>query len=441
MRSTQGAARAVALFALSGAGLVVACTSSSREPAVAETVSPPPRSDAGEQPPGAQEAADAAVAQPAQDPEIARLVATLDDDADHLHADITPSVLALSRRGADGALAVLPALDASGDLTRLRAQRVVEAIAATYNGWSRGQGYVDGALGEERVRALLRENGSYDWRAPRDQRQRSIELWRRWLEAHRTPPDVTRVRGDVEGSFELERSHVAAGQPIWVRLTFTNRGAGAIRFNTGGDSEGSLWLARYRTVVTDGAGVRLCDSRDIVNLGGLGQVETIEAGAEYTERLLLNPVCDALLRPGSYRVVMTRTLALDERLPEGCDALSVPDLTEAGTPPPGMSQGCFDALRAVPQLTTETTLVVSSFDRARLVASQESEVAELGGGVAPGYRVWYFQWACRRLRCDCPPADLDSVAGTIRWMRAAIAGMPATVPAQGCRPAPPSRAP
>lgn len=117
------------------------------------------------------------------DETIAGLVAALDDDPNPLHADFTPSVMALIEAGLPGALAVLGRLDAAGRTTRLHAQRVLEGVAMRRLGWVPGRGYPDGAAGEARTRHLLAANGAYHADAPEAARADAVAKWRAWLDA------------------------------------------------------------------------------------------------------------------------------------------------------------------------------------------------------------------------------------------------------------------
>lgn len=412
---------------LASIALLTCCGLPSPQPATPST-----DNDAGtaERPPLETDAATPVA--PQMDAELARLVATLDDDAEPLHNDFTPAVHALIARDVEGALAVVDLLDAPNELTRLHAQRVVEGVAMRHCGWQAGHGFADGAIGEARMRTLLQRNGAYDWQAPSPARQRSMALWRAWLEANRFPANVTTTTGDLEGSFELERTHVVAGQPLWARFTIKNTSSTPLSFDWGGDYRGSFFPLRYHVVVTDESGQQLCESSKMMCMGGLGVTKSVEPGAEYSERLLLNPTCDAFLQPGRYRISLTRSLTQDSKLPSGCDALRVPDLTRADAPPAKMSNACFTALRTFPQVSSKLSLEVDSYDQSRLIATQKSEVQEIKRGVDPGYRTWYFQWVCRRLRCDCPQIEVDSSERTARWMSAVIKGMPRSLRPAGC---------
>jgi HEAT repeat protein len=94
---------------------------------------------------------------------IDALVRTIDDSPDLLHYDVTPSVQALSKIGWPALPAVLPLLEAAEPRTRQHAEKVLRAIVG------------------ERGNALWRENGSYGWDAPEDERAESVRRWRQWL--------------------------------------------------------------------------------------------------------------------------------------------------------------------------------------------------------------------------------------------------------------------
>ncbi|HEX9988145.1 MAG TPA: hypothetical protein VGE45_06655 [Chloroflexia bacterium] len=122
------------------------------------------------------------VKQTRQNDDIKILVQTIDDNANPLHSDFTPSVLKLSEMGIPGAKAVLDLLDAPRYETRLRAERVLEGVVMGRNGWEYGQGYTDDD-GQQKTNDLLKANGSYRADAPPKERRESIEKWRQWLEA------------------------------------------------------------------------------------------------------------------------------------------------------------------------------------------------------------------------------------------------------------------
>jgi hypothetical protein len=113
--------------------------------------------------------------------EIQQLVQTIDENPDRLHVDVTPSVLKLTKLGLPAAQAVLPLLDDSKQLTRMRAFRVLGNIVMRHHGWQPGQGYADPAQ-EKKVQALMQANGNYSVSAPPAERQQAVARWRVWLE-------------------------------------------------------------------------------------------------------------------------------------------------------------------------------------------------------------------------------------------------------------------
>jgi hypothetical protein len=117
------------------------------------------------------------------------LVRAIDDEPDRLHVDLTPAVNALIELGLPGARAALDVLNAEGELTRLRGQRVLEAVVMRHFGWRAGQGFPD-AASEERARAVIAANGPYDAEADPVARADSVERWRSWL-AEQDDTDTT----------------------------------------------------------------------------------------------------------------------------------------------------------------------------------------------------------------------------------------------------------
>lgn len=119
------------------------------------------------------------------DDEIQDLVQTIDDNADPLHADVTPSVLGLTKLGLPAAQAVLPLLDNAKPITRMRAFRVLGNIVMRHHGWEPGQGYADTSQ-DAKVLALMQTNGDYSVNAEPQARQEAITKWRVWLEQEMT---------------------------------------------------------------------------------------------------------------------------------------------------------------------------------------------------------------------------------------------------------------
>ncbi len=104
--------------------------------------------------------------------EIVTLVENINRSPEPLHADFTSEVRALVRSGLPAARAVLPLLLSPDELTRLRAQRVLEGVSRHVAADSWGG---DWAL-------LWHENGDYQWRAEAEKRQAAVDRWRVWLD-------------------------------------------------------------------------------------------------------------------------------------------------------------------------------------------------------------------------------------------------------------------
>ncbi len=100
------------------------------------------------------------------------LIRTLDDGADLAHVDITPAVGALGRMGEQALPALLAPLDSDDTMTRLHAQRAVEAVFYARHGFRAGQGFPSPA-DESRVRDELMAIG-YAYDAAPEQRRAAI---------------------------------------------------------------------------------------------------------------------------------------------------------------------------------------------------------------------------------------------------------------------------
>ncbi len=110
-------------------------------------------------------------------------IETINENPDMLHLDYTPSVHKLSECGLLAGIAILALLDREDTWERYRAQRVLEGVVQRKYGWQAGHGYPPGSDGEERVRNLFREMGSYQADASMEARTASIEKWKNWLQA------------------------------------------------------------------------------------------------------------------------------------------------------------------------------------------------------------------------------------------------------------------
>jgi HEAT repeat protein len=111
---------------------------------------------------------------------MAACLQTLNDAADALHIDMTPSVQALGAMGLKVVPPLLELLTHQDELTRLRSQRALELILSRRHGFEPGHGFPSEAAAES-TRAQWRANGDYDYRADANSRSASVALWRRWL--------------------------------------------------------------------------------------------------------------------------------------------------------------------------------------------------------------------------------------------------------------------
>ena len=369
---------------------------------------------------------------------IAELLPRIDDSPDPLHADITPAVLALSDLGPPAALAVVPLLEADDRMTRLHAQRVVEGVVMRLHGFSPGRGFGDRPVGEPLARTLL-ASFDYDFDAPPGARSAAAARARAWLldAGAALPPDESRARGSVRASFTAATHWVFAGDSIPIEVAVTNEGTDPLTFDVGGDYRGSFFHLRFGFVVRDEDGAVVCDTiaSPPMSLGGLGTTETLAPGATHRETVHALPACRALLEPGTYRITITRTLTTGADPPAECGWGAFPDLTRGAAPsyPPA----CSAALADVPQVTFELSVRVFPYARELLAAGLRDlarrEARDPSGGGGP--RIWYVQWLCREVRCDCPDLDAtrqSSPAGMTRWLAEVASGLPERIPATPC---------
>ena len=110
----------------------------------------------------------------------AAAIATLNDAADKLHADMTPSVHTLAGMGLNAVPAVLELLMSEDEMTRLHAQRVLERILAAQHGAKPGRGFPS-TKAEQAMRSEWSANGNYDYSSAKDARRASVGKWRQWL--------------------------------------------------------------------------------------------------------------------------------------------------------------------------------------------------------------------------------------------------------------------
>jgi hypothetical protein len=113
------------------------------------------------------------------DQQIKALVARIDQDADPLHADITPAVEELGKLGPRVVPHLKDALEAKDEMTRLHAQRALERAVERHFGFVPGQGWTK-PDGEARFRALWIKNGNYDADGSEPARESSVKAWLAW---------------------------------------------------------------------------------------------------------------------------------------------------------------------------------------------------------------------------------------------------------------------
>ncbi|MDD3676988.1 hypothetical protein [Thauera propionica] len=113
--------------------------------------------------------------------DIGTLLTQIDADPDPLHSDHTPAVWALIETGRPALPGLLNLMASSNEETRLHAQRAFEGILMAEMGFVPGRGFST-PDGEDRFRALWTGQGSYDWDADEDARERSLAAWRAWLD-------------------------------------------------------------------------------------------------------------------------------------------------------------------------------------------------------------------------------------------------------------------
>jgi hypothetical protein len=111
---------------------------------------------------------------------VAACIKTLNDGADELHIDMTPSVRTLGALGLKAVPALLELLKDDNQLIRLRSQRALELFLSYRHGFREGQGFPSDAAAKS-MRTEWRANGDYDYRADVNRRSASVDLWRRWL--------------------------------------------------------------------------------------------------------------------------------------------------------------------------------------------------------------------------------------------------------------------
>jgi len=111
---------------------------------------------------------------------MAALLRNLNDAADELHLDRTPSVEALGESGPKAMPLLVDLLMDENEMTRLHSQRALELILSRRYGFRPGQGFPSPAAANK-MRVQWQNNGDYDYAAEAPVRNESVAKWRRWL--------------------------------------------------------------------------------------------------------------------------------------------------------------------------------------------------------------------------------------------------------------------
>jgi hypothetical protein len=118
---------------------------------------------------------------------LEELVRTINHKHDKLHPEWTPSVVKLIEIGDPAIPRMLDLMLSDDGETRLRAQQVLERVTTRKLGFVPGKGWLESG-GADKWRTLWKSLGNLDWEASREERERSVKLWREWLAASRARP-------------------------------------------------------------------------------------------------------------------------------------------------------------------------------------------------------------------------------------------------------------
>ncbi len=111
---------------------------------------------------------------------LAASLETLNDAADEMHLDRTPSVASLGGMGLDAVPPLLDLLMDEDEMTRLHSQRALELIVMRRYGFRPGQGFPTREA-EEQARAAWRDHGNYDYAANAATRADAVSHLREWF--------------------------------------------------------------------------------------------------------------------------------------------------------------------------------------------------------------------------------------------------------------------
>jgi hypothetical protein len=141
----------------------------------------------------------------------------------------------------------------------------------------------------------------------------------------------------VEAGFSLPKQTYFVGEPIEATFTVTNKGDIPIHFRTGGDYRASGRHDRFSISALDSWGWGVSDPLRWQWLfgggigGGLGGMPTVNPGASYTEKVLVNEWC-AFSKAGKYKITCKRTLNVLVSDAHGPDLYSKPESSLPAVP-------------------------------------------------------------------------------------------------------------
>jgi hypothetical protein len=252
---------------------------------------------------------------------------------------------------------------------------------------------------------------------------------------------VVRELGAIRGRIAPERTKYIVGEPIFVKLEVRNAASGPLVFDEGSDYFNRPVPLRYRWVVRDDAGAVLCDAgkRGARLGGGMGHPVELAPGETFRETHLLNPACDALTKPGRYRLSVVRVFTdrTTRSRDAACDDMAPPDPTALAPDAPDPSgvrdAACMARLRSFPAVAAEFALELGEWDeaamRAELAAMPSAREAARteGDRSREGAMTTYGSWYCEHVRCDC--SDDVRYQGARDWFSKALSRVPSKMPA------------
>jgi len=105
---------------------------------------------------------------------------TLNDAADEIHLDQTPSVDALGKMGIKAVPSLLKLLTNEDEITRLHSQRALELIMMRHYGFRPGQGFPS-VEAELKAMSTWRDHGNYDFADDAESRATAATRLRAWF--------------------------------------------------------------------------------------------------------------------------------------------------------------------------------------------------------------------------------------------------------------------